>query len=297
MSETDANTSPIDPSAAAGMGATQAHSSNGHDANGIVPEDTLDALRRHNAELIEANARLTEAVAARDAFLAVAAHELRNPMTPIIGRVQLLRRMIGKPDFQLEKVEQRLDQIEGLITQYVKRATTLLDVSRMTTGKLQLSLVPVNASALVREVTESFQPIAEHAGAVLELDLPDEDLAIIGDRLALEQILDNLVSNAIKYGAGKPIVVSASVEGEKGVARICVRDEGPGISASDQTRIFQRFERAVRPGEQASGFGVGLWIIRQLCDAMGGTIEVTSAPEAGSTFCVTLPLSPIQDHG
>lgn len=296
MSETDASTSSANSSAIAGQYATQTESFNGSDTNSVVTEDSFDALLRRNAELSEANAHLTEAVAARDAFLAVAAHELRNPMTPIIGRVQLLRRMIGKPDFQMEKVDQRLDQIEGLITQYVKRATTLLDVSRMTTGKLNLSLAPVNASALAREVTESFRPIAEHAGAVLGLDLPDDDLAIVGDRLALEQILDNLVSNAIKYGAGKPIVVSANVEAEKGIACICVRDEGPGISPADQTRIFQRFERAVRPGERAGGFGVGLWLVRQLCDAMGGTIEVTSAPEMGSTFCVTLPLSPTQDR-
>jgi two-component system, OmpR family, sensor kinase len=253
-------------------------------------EDTIEDLRRRNAELTEENAHLAEAVVARDVFLAAAAHELRNPMTPIAGRVHLLRRMMRKPDVQLEKVEENLEQVEWLIDQFIKRATTLLDVSRVTSGKLQLSLVPVDVCVVAREVAQSFWPVAEQARSPIELDLPDEATIVAGDRLALEQILDNLVSNAIKYGAGKPILMRVIADTARGVASLSVRDGGPGISQADQARIFERFERAVQPGEHRGGFGVGLWIVRQLTEAMAGRIEVSCRPGAGSTFCVILPL-------
>lgn len=112
----------------------------------------------------------------------------------------------------------------------------------------------------------------------------------MGDWLSIEEIIDNLVSNAIKYGPGKPVVVRATADAANGVARITVRDGGPGISAGSQARIFERFERAVPPANHAGGFGVGLWIVRQLTEAMNGTIAMASVPGVGSTFCITLPL-------
>ena len=153
-----------------------------------------------------------------------------------------------------------------------------------------MSQVEVDVCEAAASVVENFRPLVDHSRSTLALELPDRPVAILGDRLALEQILDNLVSNAIKYGAGKPIVVSVLDDTERGHARIAVRDEGPGISAENQARIFERFERAVKPGDRAGGFGVGLWIVQQLCEAMGGAIEVTSSPGAGSAFSITLPL-------
>ena len=120
-------------------------------------------------------------------------------------------------------------------------------------------------------------------------------LGVLGDWLAIEEILENLVSNAIKYGAGKPILVSVAADAANGVARVSVEDGGPGISAESQARILERFERAVTADHQASGFGLGLWIVKQLVDAMKGTIPVTSTPGAGSTFRVTLPLTPLKE--
>jgi two-component system, OmpR family, sensor kinase len=110
------------------------------------------------------------------------------------------------------------------------------------------------------------------------------------DRLALEQIVDNLVSNAIKYGAGRPIVVSASEDAASGAVTVHVQDHGPGISTENQARIFERFERVVRPGHHAGGFGVGLWVVGQLVETMGGSIAIASQPDKGSTFTVSLPL-------
>jgi two-component system OmpR family sensor kinase len=262
----------------------------------LRPDDALnvdldiEALRQRVAALTEQNIHLTEAVAARDALLAVAGHELRNPMTPILGRVEILKRLVGKPDFQPQQVQKNLEQIEWLIRQYMKRATTLLDVSRITSGKLALSRMPVDVRRVVHQVVENFRPIAEHAGCDLMTELPDDlELAISGDPLALEEIVDNMVSNAIKYGQGKPIMVSAHIGPRVGIVTVEVRDQGTGISEVDQRRIFERFERAVSVGERKGGFGVGLWIVRQLAEAMGGKIEVLSEAGAGSTFRVSLP--------
>ena len=109
------------------------------------------------------------------------------------------------------------------------------------------------------------------------------------DELAVEQIADNLLSNAVKYGAGEPIEVSLVCDGAE--ARLTVRDHGIGISEQDQARIFDAFERAVSRREEG-GFGIGLWVVRHLVDAMHGEIPVTSGPAEGSTFTVILPLLP-----
>ncbi|WP_010165302.1 sensor histidine kinase [Sphingomonas sp. PAMC 26617] len=257
-------------------------------------KDSSSDLHQRIADLTQEIERLTEAVAARDAFLAVAAHELRNPMTPIVGRLDMLRRTLDKAS--KEKIEWSLDQIDWLISRFVKRATTLLDVSRLTSGKeISVTNVPVEVCELVRLIAENFRPLAQHARSDLKLDLPQAALSIMGDSLALEQVVDNLVSNAIKYAGGKPIRIRVSADSELGIARIAVSDNGPGISPENVERIFQRFERAVKPGEHSGGFGVGLWIVKQLCEAMEGTIEIESTPGAGSTFCIALPLARPKD--
>jgi two-component system, OmpR family, sensor kinase len=261
-----------------------------HQPGAAGPDQTDQNIREHNARLIAEVASLTEAVEARDAFLAVAAHELRNPMTPIIGRIQILARAARRPDFQVERLVQGLDQLEWLIARYLKRANVLLDVSRITSGKLTLDRVPVDVCEVAREVIENFRPLRQHAGSDLALDLPGEPVVVSGDRLAIEEILDNLVSNAMKYGANEPILLRIGLEEEQRCAVIRVSDSGSGISADDQARIFERFERAIQPGEHLRGFGVGLWIVRQLCQGMEGSVRVDSSPGQGSTFSVSLPL-------
>jgi two-component system OmpR family sensor kinase len=263
---------------------------------GVAGADRTDQnIREHNARLIAEVERLTEAVEARDAFLVVAAHELRNPMTPIIGRIQILARAARRPDLQIERLVESLDQLEWLITRYLKRANVLLDVSRITSGKLALERLPVDVCEVAREVIENFGPSRQHIGSDLTLNLPGEPVIVSGDRLAIEEILDNLVSNAIKYGASKPILLRIDLDEEQHYALISVSDSGSGISADDQARIFERFERAVQPGEPLHGFGVGLWIVRQLCQGMEGSVRVDSTPGQGSTFSVALPLQSPKD--
>ena len=179
-------------------------------------DEILEDLRRQVRELTEENLRLAEQVAARDSFLAVAAHELRNPMTPIVSRIALLRRAVAKGSLPPEKLAHSLEQIDWLIALFVKRATTLLDVSRITTGKLRLELEEVDVCEVAHAVAVNFEPLAHNAGSPIALELPPGGLAVRGDWLAIEEVLDNLVSNAIKYGAGKPILVRAVADPANG---------------------------------------------------------------------------------
>jgi two-component system, OmpR family, sensor kinase len=234
----------------------------------------------------ESIAELRAQLAARDAFIATAAHELRNPMTPIAGQVSLLLRLVRGGNAAPERVAAGLERIEWLIERYVRRATTLLDVSRISTGKLSLELAPVHVASVVREVANALAPIAEHARSPIRLDVSDAAVAL-ADRLAVEQIVDNLLSNALKYGAGKPIDVQVEQAHDSVVLR--VRDHGIGIPEAECERIFGRFERLAGAGEHGSGFGVGLWIVRRLADAMGGGVAVDSTPGEGATFSVMLP--------
>jgi len=237
------------------------------------------------ARVAELEAELRE----RDDFLAIAAHELRNPMTPISARLELLlaraRDMSGAMPGGLV---QGLELLEGLVNAYLRRATTLLEVARASSGKLSLQTAEVDVSALIRQVAANLLPLAESAGCQLRLTVEDGVNARC-DPMAVEQILENLLSNAIRFGPGRPVEVSLASDGE--LARLSVRDEGIGISDRDQELIFERFHRSHR-AEPNGGFGVGLWVTRQLVRAMRGEISVWSRRGAGSAFTVRLPLRP-----
>jgi signal transduction histidine kinase len=244
-------------------------------------------------KLLEARiAELEAELRARDDFLAIAAHELRNPMTPIRGRIELLlasaRRM---PEAVPKGIVQGLERLERLVEAYIGRATVLLDVARIHADNLALHAAEVDLSALVRHAATSMLPAAERAGCPVRLSVEE---GVIGscDETAMEQVLENLLSNAIRYGCGRPIEVGLSSNGEK--AELSVRDQGIGIADSDQAQIFERFRRLHRTNTKG-GFGVGLWITRQLVQAMQGEIVVSSNPGAGSTFAVTVPL-PARDQ-
>jgi two-component system, OmpR family, sensor kinase len=245
---------------------------------------------RRIAELEAAVEDLQLAVQVRDEFLISAAHELRNPITPIVMRLEMLlatvRAGLAKPD----RIASDLSDLRDYITRYVKRANTLLDVSRLTTGKLRLEPTRIDLSALVRDVAQSVAPEARHTGSRLDLSV-QEGVGGVWDPLAVQEIIENLLSNALKYGAGKPVEIILTADAT--TARIAVRDQGIGISAEDQARIFGRFERAVTRS-QHGGFGVGLWIVGRLVAAMDGTITVTSRPGQGSAFVVSLPIQQMQ---
>ena len=239
----------------------------------------VEELRRRVAELIEE-------VRARDAFIAFAAHEIRNPITPVVGQIELLLSAVRSGRCAMEQVEQRLMRIEQMVWHYVKRATVLLDVSRITKGHLQLELKSFDLATLMRDVAGRFTGEVQRAGCSITLTVPDS-LPGIWDRVAVEQIIDNLISNAIRYGARTPVELSAEDCGEH--VRLRVRDYGGGIPAPERERIFGRFEQVLGRSERRTGFGVGLWVVCQLASVMGGTVAVEDAIGGGALFTVTLP--------
>jgi signal transduction histidine kinase len=234
-------------------------------------------------------AELEAELRARDDFLAMAAHELRNPMTPISGRLELLLARARQVSGGLPAgLVHGLETLEGLVNAYLRRATTLLEVARASSGKLNLQAVEVDLSALIRQVTANMLPLAESAGCQIRVSVED-GVSATCDPLAVEQILENLLSNAIRFGPGRPVEVSLASDGK--LARLSVRDEGVGISDCDQALIFERFDSS-RRAKSNGGFGVGLWVTRQLVRAMRGKIGVSSRRGAGSAFTVKLPLRP-----
>lgn len=235
------------------------------------------------AALVE---HLREAVEARDAFVAVAAHELRNPMFALgLLLDQALRS--ARREGAAQTVE-RLELARAALHRYVARATTILDVSRIAGGRVRLDIEDADLSAIVRHVADSHGPEAALNEAPIELDAPAE-LPARCDPLAVEQVVANLLSNAIKYGAGAPVEAALTREGD--AARLVVRDRGPGIAESDRARLFERFERVATQASRP-GFGIGLWLVRRLVEAHGGSVEIQSERGRGSVFTVRLPLDP-----
>lgn len=236
------------------------------------------------AELLEANRELREAVRARDEFLAIAAHELRSPMHALMLQVAsaiALARRSGD-----EELMHRLERMRVVLDRYVKRATLLLDVSRINANNMDLHFEELDLAEVLRESVETYAVEAAFHLVDIQLAVPNS-LCGRWDRLSVEQIVGNIISNAIKYGDGKPVQVSLAREGEW--VRLEVEDHGIGISTEDQARIFGRFEQVVT-GQHRTGFGVGLWLARALIEAHRGSISVHSTPGQGTAFTVRLPL-------
>lgn len=247
----------------------------------IQEERLLDEIER---ERRLSNERV-QAIRARDEFISIASHELRTPLTPLTLRVQSLKQGIE----QLDRAQ--LIETTTKIEHYVRRLTrlvdTLLDISRVTHGRVQLNFSEIDLNQLVREVLATMDGEISRSGSQVSLTT---DTAVQGnwDRARLEQIVSNLLSNAVKYGLGKPIDVK--VTRQDGSVELAVADHGIGIAPGDQERVFERFERAVPP-THFGGFGLGLWIVRHMVEAHGGSINLESAPGSGTTVFVRLPLN------
>ena len=224
------------------------------------------------------------AVRLRDEFLSVASHELKTPLTSLKLQHGLIERALG-PESQV-KVAPRLSTAMRQVQRLTALVDSLLDVSRISLGRLALEPTDVDLGQAVRDAVDRMEEVFSQAGCTVRVEVPGP-LPGRWDSLRLDQVLVNLLTNAAKYGAGHPVVVEATPEGEDAV-RLSVRDEGIGIAAVDLPRLFGRFERAVSE-RHYGGLGLGLYISRQIVDAMGGRIEVESCPGAGSVFTVRLP--------
>lgn len=242
--------------------------------------DNLDGRRVLFSIIRDITAR-RELEALRDEFLVLASHELRTPVSNIGLRLQQLVRN-GERGGTLE----RALSDARLALEELRRLTHLVDTlldAQVARGQIELVRTDVDLGELVCTVAERHRAHAERLGTTLAIDT----MPVVGswDRMRLEQVLTNLIVNALKYGAGKPVRVA--VTGGEGEARIEVHDEGIGLDRSDLDKIFQKFGRAA--STNYGGFGLGLYVVRKLVEAHGGAIEVTSEPGRGATFAVRLP--------
>jgi two-component system sensor kinase FixL len=242
----------------------------------------------------EERTRLTEAqqaVRARDEFLSIAAHELRTPLTALQlqldGLDQSLRALDPEQpgrDRMVNRVERALRNT-GRITDLVN---TLLDLTHIMSERLRLNLELTDLAGIVRDVADDYSD-TEDAGHTVVVEAP-ERLEAVCDRFRFEQILSNMLSNATKYGQGRPIEVSLRTH--EHAVELAVRDHGIGIAVEDRERIFEKFERG-SAAQRFAGMGLGLYISRYLAEAHGGSIRVGSTDGDGATFVLQIPRHPL----
>ncbi len=244
---------------------------------------TTTLVLQRTAALFHLNVELRRAVESRDDFLSMASHELRTPATTLRLQFEMLRRIAARgpiePDLLLDRLlksERQVDRLEQLINQ-------LLDVSRVATGRLELEPSTFDLGDLAREVIARF----DEPGVTIRVDA-EGDLVGFWDRFRIDQVLTNLVGNAIKYGRNSPVDVVLRGAGDR--VRCVVRDGGIGIPLAAQSKIFERYERAA-PLARFAGFGLGLWITRQILLRHGTDITVASKIDEGSAFAFELPRS------
>ncbi|HXU05292.1 MAG TPA: HAMP domain-containing sensor histidine kinase [Polyangia bacterium] len=253
----------------------------------LMLHEDLQYAQQRQLTLLE---DLREAVRARDEFLSVASHELRTPITTLTLQIDGLSRMVhdqSPPVPVPEKMSRRLDVTRRQVDRLAALVATLIDVSRITSGKVQVARQLADLVEVIRSVAERFGEEVLRTGSTLRFERHGPIWGNF-DVSRIDQVLSNLLTNAIRYGRGRPIAIGAVSVGQ--TARFWVQDQGIGIAPEHQARVFQRYERAA-PAANYAGLGLGLWISRQLVEAMGGTITLRSEPDVGSTFTVEIPRS------
>ena len=250
---------------------------------GKVTRDLTDRRRAEDARVELAKAH--EAVRMRDEFISIASHELRTPLSTLRLQTDAMARALEKNDAPPERIAARLSAARSQIGRLEQLISALLDVSRIESGRLTLDRMAVDLSTVAREAAATLGESLARAGCQLDVDAP---APVLGnwDGGRLEQVVVNLLTNAAKYGRNAPIHVSVRCAGDR--AELTVRDQGLGIAPEHQQRIFERFERAA-DARHFGGLGLGLWLSRQIVEAHGGTIRVSSALGAGASFVVELP--------
>ena len=235
--------------------------------------------------------RQVEAERHRDDFLSIASHELRTPVASVVLAVQsllLLHKRGGLVTAPPQMIARALEVADRQLRRLGGLLDSLLDAARMARGSLAIERAPMRLDELVREVVELFADRAAAVGSEMSL-VVEGVVEGSWDRARIEQVLCNLLDNALKYGEGRPVRIEVS--GGAGGAQVVVSDQGIGIDPARTQRIFDRFERAVS-SRQFGGLGLGLFIVRQVVEAHGGTATVEAAPSQGATFTITLPRRP-----
>jgi len=242
---------------------------------GVIVTDLSQRKRQEEAEA---------AVRMRDEFLAIASHELRTPLSTLVLRLGLLERHAAAGD--LEQVKSSVSRAKDQTERMRRLVDRLLDVSQLASGRLQLEMEPGDLGEVVKEVVERFSEDASHAKCELHLNA-GRGVAARVDKFRLDEAIGNVISNAIKYGAGKPIGIE--LKARDGKAMLVVEDRGIGIPTEDLSRIFGRFERTTISNNYG-GLGLGLYIAHQVVEQHDGTIRAESRAGGGARIVIELPL-------
>jgi len=251
---------------------------------------TFDITDRKQAELAlqQAEAQLREQGQHKDEFLAMLSHELRNPLAPIRNAVQILR-LTGP---QERHAGLACDIIDRQVGQLVRLVDDLLDVSRSSRGKIALQPETIDLREVARHALDTSQSLITARGHAVQLALPDEPVAVMGDPARLAQVFTNLLNNAAKYtDAGGRIELRLARQADRAI--VAVHDNGRGLDAATQRRVFEMFYQAERDRDHSDGgLGLGLSLVKSLVELHGGTVQAHSAGRGqGSVFSVHLPLA------
>ena len=260
----------------------------------IQVKQQLEALEQSQCELHATQIELERALKTRDDFMSLVAHELRTPLNTLHLETQMRRLRLqreGVAAFNVDYLNAMVERDSRQIQSMIRLINDLVDVSRATSGTLSIRTGMVSLAQLVTRIVGDFSQQAQVAGCCLVLDsIPD----VMGDwdEFRVEQILVNLITNALRYGGGKPVSISFSLIDN--CVAIHVQDQGPGIPEHEQQRIFEKFER-LDNNKVKEGLGMGLYIARQLAEAHGGNLSVNNTRGAGACFTLRLPLAVEQD--
>jgi PAS domain S-box-containing protein len=254
---------------------------------------TRDLTQRQQAEVEQRRldaerVRAEEALRIRDEFLSIASHELKTPLTALQIELYATRELTDESGD--ERMGRKLARASRNADRLARLIEMLLDVSRIATGRLTLNRETFALGPIVEQIAETMGGTAERSGCDFSFQAAPGAAAVTGswDRLRIEQVVLNLLSNAFKYGAGQPVVLTVSQERNEAV--IEVRDHGPGVAEKDRGRIFERFERAASMRNHG-GLGLGLYVSREIVRAHGGSIAARNVPDGGAAFTVRLPIT------
>ncbi len=246
------------------------------------------ALALENAKLFE---DLKGAVRLRDELISLSSHEIRTPLTSLRLLMELIESLLQSPD----RLPGGLDRLMGIcrnaraqVDQTTGLLDLLLDLSRLDSGKFELACTPINMADVIRDAVEMIEPQFRDAGVQLTVSLAD-DCPVSVEAVRMRQALVNLLSNALKYGAGRPVEVILQKDSVDSLVRTAVVDHGPGVSQEDRERIFERFDRGLRE-TSGKGHGLGLFISRAIVRAHGGKLVHCGTPSGGATFLIELPV-------
>ena len=246
-------------------------------------EQKLDKIR-------ETEAYLQKALKTRDEFLSICSHELKTPLTSLKMQIQITNRLKEKKGaevaFSTENMDKFLTQADRSVERIIHLVNDMLDISRVATGRLSLNIEKVDLGKLTTDVVDRLHSFLDLANCPVKLEIV-KDIVGLWDKFRIEQVLTNLLTNAAKYAPDSQVEIA--IMKENGQAVLKVKDHGPGITETDQRRIFERFERAVS-SNSVSGLGLGLYISKEIIELHHGSIEVESHAGQGTTFTVRLPL-------